>query len=51
MIGIHDARGHCLYVNDACIDLLGLAPEDMIGKRIHELIHPGDHQLLDTEPR
>ena len=47
IISIHDAKGHCLYVNDACIEILGFDPEELIGRSCHELIHPQNHDELD----
>ena len=34
-----DARGRITYVNPAASDLLGWAPEELLGKPAHELLH------------
>jgi diguanylate cyclase len=36
------AEGHFLYVNASFERILGYAPEEVIGRRIFELIHPDD---------
>lgn len=47
IISIHDAQGKCLYVSDACIEILGFNPEKLIGTRCHDIIHPQFHDELD----
>jgi PAS domain S-box-containing protein len=39
-----DLHGRCTFANRACIDLLGFTDEeDLLGKRMHELIHHTRH--------
>lgn len=39
MFGV-DMRGHCTFVNQACLKLLGYErPEDLLGRHLHEMIH------------
>ena len=38
--------GICLYVSPACTDLLGYAPEEMIGRRVFDFIHPSDRRSV-----
>src|SRR5262249_55425418 len=40
----NDLDGRCTYINRAAARLLGYAPEDVLGKSMHELIH---HTRLD----
>lgn len=43
-----DREGYCTFANPSCLDMLGFAHEsDLIGKRIHELIH---HSHADGRP-
>jgi diguanylate cyclase (GGDEF)-like protein/PAS domain S-box-containing protein len=47
IIGV-DIRGVCTFANPACLRMLGYASEaDLIGKRIHDLIH---HTYPDGRP-
>lgn len=35
-----DAQGRCLFVNQACLDLLGYdRPSDLVGRQVHGIIH------------
>ena len=42
-----DTGGICTFVNPACLDMLGYAEEEMLGKGIHALIH---HTYPDGRP-
>ncbi|TVR45712.1 MAG: PAS domain S-box protein [Planctomycetota bacterium] len=46
MITIHDAKGNCIYVNDAYMALLGYQPADLIGKTVFDISNPEDHSAL-----
>ncbi len=43
-----DAEGHLLAVNPRCAQVLGCRPEDLLGKRDRDLVHPDDAGLFDT---
>lgn len=43
LISEHDRHGTILYVSPTCEHLLGYRPEDLIGRRSEEFIHPDDH--------
>ena len=45
VIGRYEADGTILYISPACREVLGFAPEELLGRRTLELIHPDD---LDT---
>ncbi|MCG6860377.1 MAG: PAS domain S-box protein [Chromatiaceae bacterium] len=43
-----DLQGRCTFANRACIELLGFTDEeDLLGKRMHELIHHTRHDGTD----
>jgi diguanylate cyclase (GGDEF)-like protein/PAS domain S-box-containing protein len=42
-----DTQGTCTFVNPACLDMLGFAQEEMLGKSVHHLIH---HSYPDGRP-
>ena len=42
-----DTQGNCTFVNPACLDMLGFAHEEMLGKSVHHLIH---HTYPDGRP-
>lgn len=42
----HDRQGICLYASPACRALLGYDPEELIGTRVTELLHPEDLREL-----
>jgi len=46
MISLHDAATTYLYVSPASKTLLGYAPEELLGKRAFEFMHPEDAELL-----
>jgi PAS domain S-box-containing protein len=35
-----DPEGNCLFCNRACLELLGYQAADLVGKRVHPIIHP-----------
>ena len=39
-------EGICLYVSPACADLLGYPPEEVIGRRVFDFIHPSDRRSV-----
>jgi diguanylate cyclase (GGDEF)-like protein/PAS domain S-box-containing protein len=48
LIAVHQ-EGLVSYVNPAGARMLGAhSPEEMIGRRAHDLVHPDDHPLLDA---
>lgn len=42
LIGILDAAGNYIYVSPTSTSVLGIAPEDFIGKNALEFVHPDD---------
>jgi len=42
LIGILDAAGNYLYVSPTSISVLGIAPEEFVGRNAFEFIHPDD---------
>lgn len=42
-----DAEGHCTFVNDTAVQLLGIDREELLGQAIHECIH---HSRADGSP-
>ena len=42
MVASFDATGRCLYVSPACMTILGYTPEELIGSRGTNQIHPAD---------
>ncbi|HET8885037.1 MAG TPA: PAS domain-containing protein [Salinimicrobium sp.] len=49
LIGILDTSGKYLFVSDTSKNILGLDPQDMIGKLAFDFIHPDDVQRLQEE--
>jgi PAS domain S-box-containing protein len=50
LISRHTPDGRLLYVSPASTDLLGMAPEEMLGRNSLELVHPDDlPALVDAE--
>lgn len=43
----YDTQGVCIFVNRAALEMLGYSEEELIGKRIHDLIH---HTAEDGSP-
>jgi PAS domain S-box-containing protein len=42
-----DAQGCCTFINKAAAAMLGYQPEEVLGKKMHELIH---HTHADGRP-
>jgi PAS domain S-box-containing protein len=42
LISRHRPDGTYLYASPACLPLLGYTPDEMVGRDIYELFHPGD---------
>jgi PAS domain S-box-containing protein len=42
-----DAKGDCTFINPAAIEMLGFAPDEVLGRDMHELIH---HSYPDGSP-
>ena len=45
---LFDAEGRYLYASPSYARVLGVAPDDLIGRRSPELIHPEELQLVQT---
>ncbi|MBI1181674.1 MAG: PAS domain S-box protein [Alphaproteobacteria bacterium] len=37
--------GHCVEVNRRCLDVWGFTPEELVGRRFADLIHPDDRSI------
>ncbi len=48
MISKHAADSTMLYVSPACRTLLGYEPEDLLGKKVDEFLHPDDQAAYDV---
>jgi two-component system cell cycle sensor histidine kinase/response regulator CckA len=48
MISRHDAQGDFLYASPACRDLLGLEPDELVGRNCYEYFHPEDVAAVRT---
>jgi diguanylate cyclase (GGDEF)-like protein/PAS domain S-box-containing protein len=48
VISLHAPDGTFLMVTQACIPLLGYAPDELIGTRAREYFHPDDIALVET---
>ena len=44
-VAILEPDGEISWVNQAAMDLLGLGPEEWLGRSVFDLIHPDDHSL------
>ncbi len=49
LICLHEPDGRYLYVSPAVYDLLGYAPEELIGMMPYELFHPADRERIRAE--
>lgn len=48
LIGILDEEGNYSYVSPTSISVLGIAPEEFIGRNAFEFIHPDDAERVST---
>jgi PAS domain S-box-containing protein len=48
MISKHAADSTVLYVSPACRNLLGYEPEEIVGKKVDEFLHPEDQAAYDA---
>lgn len=46
LVGLHDADGTYVYASPSCERILGLAPHDLIGKKVVDMLHPDDRRRL-----
>src|SRR5690349_18757995 len=44
-MALGDLRGRCLMANKAACDFVGLAPEEVVGKSIEDIVYPEDLPL------
>ncbi len=51
MIFQMDLKGHITFITPACQRMLGRAPEEMIGKRMLNLVHPDDASGIEEVVR
>ncbi len=49
LVCLHDAQGRYVYLSPSSKNLLGYAPEDLLGKTLYELIHPEDVMSVRIE--
>ncbi len=43
-----DLDGNCLYLNNHCAELIGISPQDALGKNWFKNIHPDDRKNLSS---
>jgi PAS domain S-box-containing protein len=48
MVTRHGVDGVIHYVSDASRDLIGYAPEEIVGEKLGDLLHPDDATMLAT---
>ena len=48
VISRHAPDTTCLYASPSTESLLGVAPEDIVGRRTIELVHPDDRELVEA---
>src|SRR5579884_4177907 len=48
VVVVSDADAVFTYVSPSCVDLLGYAPRELVGKRVATFIHPEDRALAVT---
>lgn len=46
LISRHTAKGECSYISPRCFQLLGYRPEELIGKKPCDFVHPDDAKSL-----
>ncbi len=51
MISRHDPEGIYLYASPACRDLLGYAPEELVGRHAYAFLHPEDSLTVEASHR
>lgn len=49
MICTIDARGCFIEVSDACSDMLGYSPAELVGRPFMDFVHPDDHDATSHE--
>lgn len=49
LVGVHDQEGRFKYVSPSSKDMLGYTPEELLGSRLHEFIHPDDIHFLEEQ--
>lgn len=45
-LAVHSADGRYLFASEACREMFGWAPEDLLGRSIYEFIHPDDADAI-----
>src|SRR5688572_29660985 len=48
-LGIRDVEGVITYVNGALCNMLGYAPEEMVGRRVTDFLSPACRELFERE--
>jgi diguanylate cyclase (GGDEF)-like protein/PAS domain S-box-containing protein len=48
MVSLHDADGRFVTASAVSRDVLGYAPEDLVERRLSDLVHPEDARALET---
>jgi diguanylate cyclase (GGDEF)-like protein/PAS domain S-box-containing protein len=46
LVGLHDLKGHFIYVSPSCLGLLGHSAEHMLGQSFYDFIHPDDRERV-----
>lgn len=51
ILHLTDSNGKTLYVSEAVTHVLGYQPGELVGHRLHELIHPDDTEMVSERYR
>lgn len=46
LVGLHDLKGHFIYVSPSCLGLLGHTAEILLGQSFYDFIHPDDRERV-----
>ncbi len=46
LVGLHDLKGHFIYVSPSCLGLLGHTADKLTGQNFYDFIHPDDRERV-----